>query len=73
MPSQESGEIRIPAVPLELYGLLIQAQDSANATGKAAQIMLPDFKYGNTQSFEVTPEHTVAAQGGSQSIEGAGR
>lgn len=33
--------------------------------------MLPDFKYGNTQSFAVIPEHAVAAMGGSQPIEGA--
>lgn len=66
MPShQESGETNFPAVPLELPGLLIQAQDYANATGKTVQIMLPDFKCGNTQSFEVAPEHVVAAQGSS--------
>ncbi|WP_457180883.1 hypothetical protein [Mycobacteroides abscessus] len=54
MSTQESGVISLPEVPLEAYGLLVQAQDFANATGKAVQIMLPDFKYGNTQSFEVT-------------------
>lgn len=67
MPSQESGEISRPEVPLELSGLLIQAQDYANATGKAVQIMLPDFKYGDTQTLEITPEQgpdqEVAAQG----------
>lgn len=55
MSTQESGEISLPGVPLELYGLLIQAQDSANATGKAVQILLSDFKYGNSKGFEVTP------------------
>ncbi|SIJ02647.1 Uncharacterised protein [Mycobacteroides abscessus subsp. abscessus] len=53
--SNGSGEISLPEVPLELYGLLIQAQDSANAAGKAVQIMLPNFKYSNTQSLEFTP------------------
>ncbi|QOF39522.1 Uncharacterised protein [Mycobacteroides abscessus subsp. abscessus] len=72
MPShQEDGEINFPPVPLELSGLLIRAQDYANVTGTTVQIMLPDFKYGNTQSFAVIPEHAVAAMGGSQPIEGA--
>lgn len=56
MSNQENDENSLPEVPLELSGLLIQAQDYANATGNAVQIMLPDFKYGNTQSFEVTPQ-----------------
>lgn len=67
MPSQGSGDTSFPEVPLELTGLVVQAQDFAKATGKAVQIMLPDFKYGNTQSFEVKPEpgpnQEVTAQG----------
>lgn len=68
MSSQENGENSLPEVPLELHGLLIQAQDYANSTGKAVQIMLPDFKYGNARSFEITPQQEpdqeVAAPGG---------
>lgn len=68
MSSQENGENSLPEVPLELSGLLIQAQDYANTTGKAVQIMLPDFKYGNARSFEITPQQKpdqeIAATGG---------
>ncbi|CPW73037.1 hypothetical protein [Mycobacteroides abscessus] len=56
MSTPTSGESSPRVLSLELSGFLIQAQEYANATGNAVQIMLADFKYGNTQSFEVTPE-----------------
>lgn len=59
---EEGGEIGVADVPLELSGLLIQAQDFANATGKAVQIMLLDFKYGNPQTFKVTPDQGLPDQ-----------